>query len=55
MTKKLAKQIAHDVVYHPYKCPYCERLVPNFLFLTKTKCKWCDDKYDDGKEKEVKA
>ena len=45
MKNKLIEQIAHDVTYHSYKCPYCERLVPNYAFLTEDKCQWCDIKY----------
>lgn len=45
MNKKLAKKIAHDVVFKAYKCPYCERIVPNYTFLTKEKCIWCDMPY----------
>ena len=49
MKKQLANKIAHELVYQVYKCPYCERLVPNFSFLTKNACKWCD--YDYNRKK----
>lgn len=44
MNKKL-KKTAHEIVYKSYKCPYCKRDLPNYSFLTKDKCVWCDLKY----------
>jgi len=56
MRSKIAKMIAEEIFYKEYKCPYCERIVPNFSFLTKTKCIWCDDIYWNKKQKrKVKA
>ena len=46
---KSAKQMAHELVYKFYKCLYCERIVPNFTFLTKNNCIWCDREYWEKK------
>ena len=42
---KTLEKIADEIVYEDFTCPYCERQVPNFTFLTKTKCIWCDTNY----------
>jgi hypothetical protein len=39
---KSSKKIAHEIIYKIYICPYCKRRLPNFTFLTKNKCIWCD-------------
>ena len=53
MNKKSANKIAHEVMYYPYKCPYCGRIVPNWCHLTKYGCKWCDYRYYQEKTKNV--
>ena len=45
MKKQIALRIAKEVVYSMYKCPSCERKVPNYTMLTKNGCVWCDSDY----------
>jgi len=51
MNKRLTSKIVKDVVYGDYKCPYCERQVPNYTFLTANGCVWCDIKYFEKQRK----
>lgn len=56
LKKKASEKMAEEIFYGEYKCPYCKRIVPNFSFLTKKACIWCDNKYWDKKiKKEEKA
>ena len=45
MVNRLINKIAKEVVYKAHKCPYCGRTVPNFSYLTKNQCLWCDSRY----------
>jgi hypothetical protein len=51
MDKNFAKKISNEILYGNFTCPYCNRKVPNYTFLTKNQCIWCDIKYWLRKQK----
>ena len=47
------KKITKKIIFGDYKCPYCERQVPNFTLLTRNQCIWCDANYHRRKNVKI--